>query len=661
MTASGKVLVRVKPLEPPSLVEKGLQGLRWSTPRPGPDFPTRRLCAVLILLSLSVPLGCDPPPRPNLNRDATLAIEDELAGVLRQPPAPESPASLPPPPLTSGTPPADMAAATRPENSRTESPLGNGDPQAPPPLAGQPRRPTTNESTVSPSVRVPDSLPRDGPPPSGIRSPEPAAVEAWETWQALYLGGRHVGFSHLRVEPEDDSGEGNLRVTMTDQIRLRRGNSTVLQRYDQTTVETPDGQLRYLQAELRIGPAVTRYLGKVNEGQFQLQLIRGDKRSRIDVNWGADDRGPAAVQQSLRQRPLTLGESRSLRSLLPIRFVPTRTELRCDHRAAIAMPDGSVVDALEIEVAMTPPGNQPPVQSVIWTDELGYPIKTYNPSIDLVGFTTSRQEATAGREASDDILSVASVRVEGELENPERAAWTLFQLAPRGNSTDSAERPAIQPQPGQWVRRASSGAYQLFVANQQPPENLGRFLATTLAADQVDLRPNSLIDSDDAMIIQIARSAVSANASPKDRALGLAFAAHSMISTKGYAEGLQPASEVVRRESGDCTAHALLLAALLRSQNIPARIAVGLLYVPTVDGPRMVFHMWTLAWVDNAWLPLDATRPTGLASADRIILGTDHLSGGNEFELLANLVGVIGQYDIRIVRSGTQPLAKPAP
>lgn len=642
----------------------------------------RSAACCLALILLAMPIGCEPPPRPNFDVGGSRPVEDELASMLRdgrsaEPTAPSAPIEPPIDPAAgqpnprpaavenlpsaglSSTDPTGVSAADEsvpsgesvlPERA-TPSPLVAADLTAPRPTATKP----TGESA---STKAPNA---DSPQSSSVAPLLDAFRDGnqapWEVWQALYLGGRHVGFSHMRVEPDKESAGGNLRVTMSDQVSLRRGSSTVLQRFDQTTIESPDGELRSLQAELRVGPAVTRYVGKVEAEKLVLELTRGSKSSQIELRWRADYRGPLGVQQSLRQQPLGLGQRRELRALMPIRFVPAKTSLNCQHRAAIAMPDGSVVDALEIEVEMALSGDQPPLQSVIWTDDRGRPIKTYNSAIDLVGFTTSREAAMADLVSSADILSVSSIDVDGELENPDRVAWVVYQLDPRAKPSDAGEAVAIRPQPGQWVRKASSGAYQLFVADRPPPENYGRFVTTSLEPIQADIRPNALIDSDDPMIIQLARSALIPNASVKDKAISLAFAAHSMIDLKGYAEGFRPASQVARSETGDCTAHAVLLAALLRSQGIPARVAIGLVFVPTEAGGRMAYHMWTIARVGNDWLHLDATRPTGLTSPTRLTLGTHDLSSGNEFETLAGLIGVMGQFDVRVVRSGTQPLA----
>ena len=65
--------------------------------------------------------------------------------------------------------------------------------------------------------------------------------------------------------------------------------------------------------------------------------------------------------------------------------------------------------------------------------------------------------------------------------------------------------------------------------------------------------------------------------------LALAYAlrdlVHSHISSKHLSTAYASASETARTGSGDCTEHAVLLAALLKARMIPARVCHGLVYV----------------------------------------------------------------------------------
>ena len=74
---------------------------------------------------------------------------------------------------------------------------------------------------------------------------------------------------------------------------------------------------------------------------------------------------------------------------------------------------------------------------------------------------------------------------------------------------------------------------------------------------------------------------------------------------------IDPAHVVAERGRGDCSEHAMLLAALGRADGIPSRIVVGLRYLPASgERPRsMIYHMWTQFHIDGEWIDFDATEP----------------------------------------------------
>jgi hypothetical protein len=84
------------------------------------------------------------------------------------------------------------------------------------------------------------------------------------------------------------------------------------------------------------------------------------------------------------------------------------------------------------------------------------------------------------------------------------------------------------------------------------------------------------------------------------------------ISDKNLAVGYASALETVRDRAGDCTEHALLLAALGRAAGIPTRVVNGFAFAEYYQGKRKVFvpHAWTQAYVDGAWRSFDAALGT---------------------------------------------------
>jgi hypothetical protein len=80
------------------------------------------------------------------------------------------------------------------------------------------------------------------------------------------------------------------------------------------------------------------------------------------------------------------------------------------------------------------------------------------------------------------------------------------------------------------------------------------------------------------------------------------------LTKKSYDRGFDLASSVAIRRGGDCTEHAVFLAALLRRFGIPARAVVGLVLIPTENEPVAFGHMWVEAF-ETRWRVADAAIP----------------------------------------------------
>lgn len=81
------------------------------------------------------------------------------------------------------------------------------------------------------------------------------------------------------------------------------------------------------------------------------------------------------------------------------------------------------------------------------------------------------------------------------------------------------------------------------------------------------------------------------------------------ISTKTLKRGFDFASEVAKRKEGDCTEHAVLLTALARAFNRPARVVFGLLVLSDGNRVETAGHAWAEIHTNSTWQIADATRP----------------------------------------------------
>lgn len=99
--------------------------------------------------------------------------------------------------------------------------------------------------------------------------------------------------------------------------------------------------------------------------------------------------------------------------------------------------------------------------------------------------------------------------------------------------------------------------------------------------------------------------------------------ARAYIARKTMTRGFDLASNVAQTREGDCSEHAVFLAALLRHQRIPARVLLGVVLVNLKGTPRAFGHAWVEAWVAGAWKTVDAAIP---AEANALYLPVDELA-----------------------------------
>ncbi|MCA1658944.1 MAG: transglutaminase-like domain-containing protein [Verrucomicrobiaceae bacterium] len=162
--------------------------------------------------------------------------------------------------------------------------------------------------------------------------------------------------------------------------------------------------------------------------------------------------------------------------------------------------------------------------------------------------------------------------------------------------------------------------------------------------DESSLRPNALVQSDDAEVMRIAREVTTNVKGDFEKARKLQnWVSQNLKFDLGIA--LAPASEVVRNRRGTCVAYTVLLAALERAAGLPSRVVMGFAYANGIWGG----HAWTEVYVDRRWIALDAALfSPGPADAARLRFGAS--TGDDQFiKLLAGGAQLYGNVECQVI------------
>ena len=186
-------------------------------------------------------------------------------------------------------------------------------------------------------------------------------------------------------------------------------------------------------------------------------------------------------------------------------------------------------------------------------------------------------------------------------------------------------------------------------------------------ADRADARyrdPSPIIDSSDPAIRDaVQRVLATAKAGDAAQAEALRAFVHRHIAGKDLASVFASASSVMRERSGDCTEHAVLLAAMLRAAGIPSRLAAGVVYAREFAGVRGCFawHMWTQALIGGQWRDLDATLADRPFHAGHVLVATGAQEGPSIDPVFAGMVMSVGNLAISVESVDGNPVRKEPP
>ena len=120
----------------------------------------------------------------------------------------------------------------------------------------------------------------------------------------------------------------------------------------------------------------------------------------------------------------------------------------------------------------------------------------------------------------------------------------------------------------------------------------------------------------------------------------LTNAVYNMLE-KSVTFSVPSAVQVLETRQGDCNEHTVLFVALARALGLPARTAVGLVYL----NGSFFYHAWPEVWLDEEWVAVDPTFDQAPADAAHIRFVIGGLAQQVE------IVRLIGALDIDVVQT----------
>jgi hypothetical protein len=462
-----------------------------------------------------------------------------------------------------------------------------------------------------------------------------------ETWDRYSMQGVRVGYAHTTATKVVLDGQHLIRTKSEVHISLQRSGQTVTQDMTLASWDTADGKFVRFESRMNSGGGDIVSVGAIRGGELGIDSTTLGRTTSERIPWQSDWGGLFAPDQSLRKKPLKPGEKRTVRSLSPLGNLAADTHFEALDYETADLPAGKQ-NLLRLNSTMEFAGQK--IESVAWMNDQGEVLKTLVPGLEQEVIRTTKEDAIQRPDQKFDLLIASTVPLKGTFVNPHTTKRAVYRARVKSGKIAGLFSEGLS-QRVKPIDEQTAEITVLAVRPGQPPKVEAG--VPVPSPTNGDLASSNFVQTDDTLIAQMASHIVPDQRDPWKIAVELEKFVGTTVENKNFSTAFATAAEVARSLEGDCTEHAVLLAALCRARKIPARTAFGLVYYPPQRG--FAYHMWNEVWIHDRWIPLDATLMLSGIGADHIKLGDSNLSGGSPFTDLLGVVQVFGRLELELL------------
>ncbi len=518
----------------------------------------------------------------------------------------------------------------------------------------------------------------------------PGADPAYERWYAIYFRDQRAGWSHESMVESHEPP--TITTTTRMKMTIDRGGMALSVSISHVFIETPDGKPIESRYEQDLGAMKVAKTTRFKQGRLEVTTTQGgrDQIQQLPYPKTADGSPwlpPAAAQRHIAARVHAGAQTIEYWTIEPSMGTnPLKITMKRRGQENVEIIGKWVPTIAWDTTSSATPG----IVSREYTDPRGHHVKSvlsFMPGMDLTVIQADRNLATAEVDPVE-LMASTLLRPDRPIAQPRKTRSARYELVfnidPPKPVDDQASQPiAGKPNPAKQTAanplsggrpQIVHGGYQRIQWKDPQTLTVTVDLRQPVDGDPVErdhLQSSAMLDHRDPAIRALTQQALSdesATALPQHKAETLRRFVHRYVNAKDLSVGLATATEVAHTRQGDCTEHAVLLAAMLRAAEIPSRTVTGLIYVDQFLGKTGVFgyHMWTQAWLSDSngrgrWVDLDATLPEHPFDAAHIALSASAMTDDTMLNDLVAMAQVLGRIKIRVIEvetGGSGPSSK---
>ena len=462
-----------------------------------------------------------------------------------------------------------------------------------------------------------------------------------DRWYEVSLGKSKVGYAHSLMRMKDNK----VYSESVFNLSIKRAGIPIKVSSIEKTVESIDGEILTFSGELKMAGVPIIKKGRVNGNEIivqEKQFFREHiKRYKLDpdglMTWG--------LLKFLRKKGFKSAGNEIKTKIYSADFgmeAPTNAKIKTLGSRNIQI-SGKPRRVFATEISLST--NNGLVSTMNWLDEDGFAVQTNMQfgGLEIELKQCSMVEATKSSDSTEFLLNTLIFL---EKEIPKSAKTVQFRI----DTLNGATIHDLYESKNQVVTRLNNNSFLVEVfADNWKKQGTGKRIVPSIEYTT----PNTMVDSDDPVIRSLARKAGAGSKNIFDLSQKLFQFSHYFITKKNFHIGFATATEVARSQEGDCTEHAVFLAALGRAMGIPTRVATGLVFMKNFQNKENVlgFHMWTEFLLKGKWVPLDSALKKLGAQPDRITLTVSSLGGNSIANVSVSIAEMIGNLRVRIEKT----------
>lgn len=470
-----------------------------------------------------------------------------------------------------------------------------------------------------------------------------------ETWMNVYLLGEKIGYLH---EIKKETKYHNKPAFFYAQELVTQINRFGIIFY---SVQTSEIYLEkntflpiYFQYVENLPGSFRRVKGEVNYNKLFLDLQVGETVTKQTIKWNESIYLDKSVDEIILKDGIIPGKEYKFTIYSPelIDYLDLTVTISSTETVII---DDNLYEGIKIITNCT---KAPELSTISWITKEGDLLKM--EFANLMTLTKTTKEGALSLDEKLEITQLCKVPTENKLPSKINSS-DLIQMRIQVIHADLDPTKIIPEDTRQkWeltqkaeLKAIKSGVLTVKSMSKKEMAELEK-QACPLPIKSSDqsmlsfLESNPYVQAQDSEIVSTAKKIVGEQKNSFTAATILCDWVYNYLEKKDFSVGFASAKETLLSKQGDCTEHALLLAALARSLGIPTKIIPGLVY--TEDG--FYYHMWTEVFVGK-WIPIDPALGQTQVDATHIKLGETALN--EETFLVQQLLRHLNKLRLKII------------